>query len=140
MADQLLLGLKFLEKNMGGDLGDIFKTAISTDSDWFPLYDMVETQSGITIHCCLPGVKKNNTHIDFKLDTLTIHGKSSLHKPDSSIIKHEIPYGAFKRTINLPFIVLNRNSILTELEGGILRIIIAKPNDIEASTFTINLD
>ncbi|MBL8905129.1 MAG: Hsp20/alpha crystallin family protein [Rhizobiales bacterium] len=86
----------------------------------------------------LPGMERNNLHIEAKENTIRIHGNKSQNYPkEVSVHRRERGFGAFDRTITLP-IPVDANAIRAEYNDGILALFLppaesAKPRSIEIS-------
>jgi len=124
-----------------------FKTQVdSLFEDWFgrsmggtlaPRVDIAEDKGTITVTAELPGVSENDIDIAVRDDQLTIKGvKQSEHeekKESEGHILHrtERSYGAFQRTLTLPYRV-EPDAITATFKDGILKVTIPKPADAQA--------
>ena len=121
-----------------------FKTQIdSLFEDWFgrsmggvlaPRVDVAEDDQSVTLTAELPGVSENDIDVSLVGDQLTIKGeKRSEHedKKDShgfSLHRTERSYGAFQRTITVPYRV-DPDLVAAQFNDGVLRITLPKPAD-----------
>jgi HSP20 family protein len=121
-----------------------FKTQVdSLFEDWFgrsmggtlaPRVDVAEDRGVITVTAELPGVSEKDIDIALRDDQLTIKGeKRSEHeerKESEGHVLHrtERSYGAFQRTLTLPYRV-EPEQITATFKDGILRLTIPKPAD-----------
>jgi HSP20 family protein len=121
-----------------------FKTQIdSLFEDWFgrsmggvlaPRVDVAEDDQSVTLTAELPGVNENDIDVSLVGDQLTIKGeKRSEHedKKDSqgfSLHRTERSYGAFQRTITVPYQV-DPDLVAAQFKDGVLRITLPKPAD-----------
>jgi HSP20 family protein len=124
-----------------------FKTQVdSLFEDWFgrsmggtlaPRVDIAEDKGTITVTAELPGVAENDINIALRDDQLTIKGeKRSEHeetKESEGHIQHrtERSYGAFQRTLTLPYRV-EPEQITATFKDGVLKVTIPKPADAQA--------
>jgi len=124
-----------------------FKTQVdSLFEDWFgrsmggtlaPRVDIAEDRGMITVTAELPGVTEKDIDIALREDQLTIKGeKRSEHQETSEsqghvLHKTERTYGAFHRTLTLPYRV-EPDQITATFKDGILKVTIPKPADAQA--------
>jgi len=124
-----------------------FKTQVdSLFEDWFgrsmggtlaPRVDITEDNRMITVTAELPGVSEKDIDIALRDDQLTIKGeKRSEHEENKESEGHvlhrtERSYGAFQRTLTLPYRV-EPEQIAATFKEGVLRITIPKPADAQA--------
>jgi HSP20 family protein len=123
------------------------KTQVDTlFEDWFgrsmggtlaPRVDIAEDKGMITVTAELPGVSENDIDIALRDDQLTIKGeKRSEHEEKKEGEAHllhrtERSYGAFQRTLTLPYRV-EPEQITATFRDGVLRVTIPKPADAQA--------
>ena len=121
-----------------------FKTQIdSLFEDWFgrsmggilaPRIDVAEDDRSVTLTAELPGVSESDIDVSLVGDQLTIRGeKRSEHEDkkdaqDFSLHRSERSYGAFQRTITVPYRV-DPDLIAAQFKDGVLRITLPKPAD-----------
>ena len=124
-----------------------FKTQVdSLFEDWFgrsmggtlaPRVDIAEDGGMITVTAELPGVTEKDIDIALREDQLTIKGeKRSEHQETNEsqghvLHKTERSYGAFHRTLTLPYRV-EPDQITATFKDGILKVTIPKPADAQA--------
>jgi HSP20 family protein len=124
-----------------------FKTQVdSLFEDWLgrsmggtlaPRVDIAEDKGMITVTAELPGVSENDIDIALRDDQLTIKGeKRSEHEEKREGETHvlhrtERSYGAFQRTLTLPYRV-EPEQITAHFKDGVLRVTIPKPADAQA--------
>jgi HSP20 family protein len=121
-----------------------FKTQVdSLFEDWFgrsmggvlaPRIDVSEDEKAVTVTAELPGVNEKDIDVSLVGDQLTIKGeKRSEHEEKKDVEGHvvhrtERSYGAFQRTITLPYQV-DPNQVSADFKDGLLRIMLPKPPD-----------
>lgn len=120
--------------NSDGDLRGAFQHLINTGltdkSTWHPVIDMIDTDEKLFVVIEIPGVNSDDIIIDFYNNKLDISGsKKNIYK--DKFFRKEILYGDFKRVINLPICVTNKNNIKTTFKNGVLHIEINKKNEID---------
>lgn len=71
---------------------------------WMPAADVSETGDDFVVSMLLPGVQKEDVHIDIKERRLTVDGERFREKEngDSKVLRREQFYGKFHRCIELP--------------------------------------
>jgi HSP20 family protein len=121
-----------------------FKTQVdSLFEDWFgrsmggvlaPRLDVAEDEKAVTLTAELPGVNEKDIDVSLVGDQLTIKGeKRSEHEEKKDVEGHvvhrtERSYGAFQRTITLPY-QIDPNRVSADFKDGVLRIMLPKPPD-----------
>jgi HSP20 family protein len=121
-----------------------FKTQIdSLFEDWFgrsmggvlaPRVDIAEDDTAVTLTAELPGVKEADIEVSLVGDQLSIKGeKRSEHdeKKDMegrTVHRMERSYGAFQRTLTLPYQV-DPAQVSAQFRDGVLTISLPKPPD-----------
>jgi len=126
-----------------------FKTQIdSLFEDWFgrsmggtlaPRVDLTEDEMALTVTAELPGVSESDIDISVRDHQLTLKGeKRSEHEDKKEREGHvlhrvERSYGAFQRTLTLPYCV-EPDRITATFKDGVLKIILPKPADAQAQT------
>ncbi|MDM0032126.1 Hsp20/alpha crystallin family protein [Variovorax sp. J22P271] len=101
-----------------------------------PPVDVLEDENGISLYADLPGVSRDNLHIQVEGVTLTIDAEMNLKLPEGLQSSHtEVGAGRFHRTFTLSA-ELDAEKVNAELADGVLRLRIpkaehAKPRRIE---------
>jgi len=121
-----------------------FKTQVDTlFEDWFgrsmggvlaPRVDVTEDEKAVTLTAELPGVTEKDIDVSLVGDQLTIKGeKRSEHEARKEMEGHivhrtERSYGAFQRTITVPYQV-DPSQVSADFKDGVLKITLPKPPD-----------
>lgn len=107
-----------------------------------PRIDMVETEQEIQINAELPGVDEKNIDVQLSGDLLTIRGEKRVEHEaedkDKSYHVVERSYGAFARTIQLPF-QAEPEKAEARFDKGVLRVKIPKPQEAQQKTKRIEV-
>ena len=106
-----------------------FESADSAENEvWRPRVDIVDGENQITINAELPGLKKEDIHIDVKDGILTLTGERSEEKEvkEARYYRRERVSGTFQRSFSLPE-GLNTETIAAEYKDGVLSVAIPKP-------------
>ena len=99
----------------------------SAHSDWQPRVDMCETPEAFIVEVELPGMQREDVHIEMQDDTLYITGerRTTSERQERSYYRMERHYGRFERQLQLPGGVA-RGAIRAEFDAGILIITLPK--------------
>jgi HSP20 family molecular chaperone IbpA len=94
---------------------------------WNPSVDLRETADAFIIEADLPGVKKEDVHVEVQNSQVQLEGWRSREETDENGQFHTIERasGHFLRRLALPESV-EKNAIQAEFKDGVLRIILAK--------------
>lgn len=110
------------------------------DERFVPAVDIRETDDKYLIEAELPGIKKEDVHIEVKDGVLTIRGerKHEEEKKEGNYTRIERAYGQFQRTFTLP-VNVEEEKIDAAFKDGILTVELpkgekAKPKQIEIKT------
>lgn len=92
-----------------------------------PRVDMVDRDNEFLIRAEVPGIDKEQLHLDLAGDLLTLHGERqhATTQEGDHIYRSEIVQGAFSRSIRLPA-GLNTEAIEATFENGILEVHVPK--------------
>ena len=142
IQDLFLTSLSNLQTD-GGDLrGSLNQILNNMNGAWVPAIDIFDSKDMLIVYVELPGY-----HIDIKVDfssnKLTISGSkynnnNNLNISIDTVIKNEIAYGKYSRTILLPIHISNKKNVTTEYKNGLLCIKINKNNE-EPNQFVIKI-
>lgn len=94
---------------------------------WSPACDIYETENEIVVKAELPEVKKDDVHVSFENNLLTIRGERKFSEETKQENYHRVErsYGEFTRSFTLPNFV-DTNKINAEFKDGLLRVTMAK--------------
>ncbi|RNI23741.1 Hsp20/alpha crystallin family protein [Rufibacter latericius] len=92
-----------------------------------PQVDTCETEKGYELEMALPGLKKEDIHLDFQQGLLTISGERHFKNEQQDKRYHliESQYGSFSRSFQFPDTV-NADNIEAAFENGILHVRVPK--------------
>ena len=107
--------------------------------DWNPVVDVYENDNNIVIKAELPGVDKENIHIDVKDGVLTLKGERSSDNEvkEDNYYRRERKLGKFVRHFKLPGEV-DEEKISADYKDGILKIDIPKPEEHKPKKITVH--
>ncbi|HDQ14526.1 MAG TPA: Hsp20/alpha crystallin family protein [Sediminispirochaeta sp.] len=97
-----------------------------------PPLDLIETADSVEILCDMPGVAKDKLELSVSGNVLTLKGEKLSEEPkdESKKYRQETLSGSFQRTISVPE-TADPNKIDAELRDGVLRISIAKREEVK---------
>jgi HSP20 family protein len=102
----------------------------------FPSINVEEDKDGVHIVAEVPGIPKEDVKLQIHDGTLTISGerKTPENAQNSEVLRREIRYGSFSRTIDLPESI-DTEKVTADYANGVLRIALpkreaAKPKEI----------
>jgi HSP20 family protein len=86
---------------------------------WSPAVDIFEKGDTITVKIEVPGMKLEDIDVNVTEDTLTVKGerRTETAVKDEDYFRSEIAYGAFFRTIDLPFNIDTKSSEAVYQDG-----------------------
>ena len=103
---------------------------LETAEGMLPSVDIYEKENKIFINAELPGVAKEDIHVDVKGRLLTLSGesKSDNEVKDENNYRRERRYGKFERTFNLAF-EIDPEKIEARYENGVLSLEVPRPEE-----------
>jgi HSP20 family protein len=115
-----------LQRQMNQLLDSVWSTRAADDGAWSPLVDIEETDDAWTVEADLPGVKKDNIHLDASDSELVITGEISERERKGALRRRTRRTGRFEYRVTLPGDVDTEN-IDASLSDGVLTVRIPKP-------------
>lgn len=99
-----------------------------------PAVDIFETDEGLTLMADLPGVNKEDLHVDIDQNLLTVQANAKSHLNGEPVLR-EFLHGNFYRQFQLPD-EIDPGKIAAEMKNGVLTLQLpkseaAKPRHIE---------
>jgi len=89
--------------------------------------DLINNEDYITIRIEVPGISKGSINMNVFNNELTLEYIKQIPYNETDTIEiREIQYGTFSRTLILPVSVTNKDNIKTNLDQGLLTILIDK--------------
>jgi HSP20 family protein len=98
-----------------------------------PAVEVCDTKDAVVVKAQVPGVSKDQLHVDITDDTLTLKGemKEEEKKEGKNYSRREFHYGAFARTLTLPMAV-QADKATAQLKDGVLEITLPKSASAQA--------
>lgn len=133
--------MKLMKRNNG-----FFPTLWSgfADDDWFrtpeltnwtsstPAVNIMETDDGFKVEMAVPGMNKEDFHIDLDKDVLTISAEDKFENEEKDTegryTRREFSYSSFNRSFNLPKMI-DGDKITATYMDGVLGITIPKKEE-----------
>ncbi|MFQ3623282.1 MAG: Hsp20/alpha crystallin family protein [Acetobacteraceae bacterium] len=109
-------------------------------TEWRPAIDVKETETGLTVTAELPGLSEQDVELTVDDDVLTIKGekKSETTKDEKGWHVQERSYGAFVRTLQLPF-APKPDEVSASFAKGVLTVTLPKPPDAAKTSSRIQI-
>jgi HSP20 family protein len=118
-------------------LNNMFADLYGTGRGWTPAVDIFESKDReYVIKADLPEMKREDIHLSFENNVLTLSGERTLEQPEG-LHRSERFHGAFSRSFTLPNTV-DGNGITAAYKDGVLTVRVpqreeAKPKQIEVT-------
>ena len=110
----------------------MFENFFNQPLSLFPMMDVAETNEEFLVTAELPGMKRNDIHVEFDNGMLTIRGEKTDERKEGDGERRyhlwERSYGSFNRTLTLPAEV-EGTKIVAEFADGILTVHVPKSAD-----------
>lgn len=119
-----------IEAEINKIMGEVFfqkREFLGLDESWIPCVDISEKEDEINVEIELPGVAQKEINILLHSNRLEISGvkKENLSKERIKYLRLEREYGAFRRYIFLPSVVIP-DKAKASLENGVLTVVLRK--------------
>ena len=98
-----------------------------------PAVEMCDTKDAVIVKAQVPGISKDQLHVDITDETLTLKGEMQEEEKQEgkTFYRREFHYGAFERTIDLPMAV-QADKATAQLKDGVLEITLPKSASAQA--------
>jgi len=105
---------------------------------WTPHVDIYETKDQISLEAELPGMNKEDIHLTFENNVLTLSGERRFEKDVEGQNYHRVEraYGSFTRSFTLPNTV-SGEGITAEYRNGVLYLSLPKKEEVKARRIEI---
>jgi HSP20 family protein len=113
----------------------------SVPSHWCPAVDICESGDTFVLSAELPGMAREDIHLEITDDRLVLRGERLPHTDPSSASYHRIerPNGIFQRVFRLPTVVDPGAASATYREG-VLRVTLPKRSGAEARAIPVQVE
>ena len=111
-----------------------------TGFDWTPSIDVSETPTSYLVKAELPGVKKDDVHVEFDDGVLTVEGERRQEKEEKGKRFHKVEraYGKFVRRFALPTEVDGVHA-KAEFKDGVLQVHLPKTATAKAKAIEVKV-
>ncbi len=111
-------------------LFDDFAKAETAPTTWTPAVQVVESETALTLHVQLPGVKADDIDVQASREVVAISGNrtAATLAEGNQLRRNEFRYGAFRRVVSLP-VAVDPNQVTADYEAGILVLTLPKAED-----------
>lgn len=103
-----------------------------------PMIDVAETADGLELSAELPGVAEDDVEVSVEDRLLTIKGEKKSETEDKDRHVFERSYGAFQRSMTLPF-APDADQVKAHFDKGVLKIALPKPPEAKARSNRIEI-
>jgi HSP20 family protein len=112
-----------------------------TTGVWFPAVDILESKDSYLIRAELPGMKKEDVHLEVQEGALTLSGERKLEEPANGVEYHRIERvaGKFSRTFYLPQ-TIKQDDIKATFRDGILEVHVPKTDEAKPKQIAISVN
>ena len=132
-----------------GNINDLFEDAYGRSrhmhaaptGTWCPPVDILESKDSYVIRAELPGMKKEDFHLEVEDGTLTLSGERKFEEPTNGDEYHRVERlaGKFSRSFDLPQAV-KHDEIKATYRDGILEVYVPKAEEAKPRQITISLN
>ena len=105
---------------------------------WNPHVDIYENKDQFRLEVELPGMNKDDIHLTFENNVLTVSGERRFENEQQEKNYHRVerPYGSFTRSFTLPSTV-SGDGITAEYRDGVLYLSLPKREEVKARRIEI---
>jgi len=105
---------------------------------WSPAVDIFETGDEIIVKAEVPGLAKDQIHVEVENGVLTLHGERKFEREVKEENYHRVErtYGAFHRSFSLPGSV-DAEKVRAEMKDGILEVRLGKREQAKPKQITV---
>jgi len=109
--------------------------------EWLPVVDILESRNSYLIRAELPGMKREEVGLEFKVETLTLSGEKKSEAPAEGATYHraERVSGKFSRSFHLPQ-TIKPEDITANYRDGILEIHVPKAEEMKSKQIAISVN
>jgi len=108
---------------------------------WYPPVDILESKDSYLIRAELPGMKKEDIHLELKDGTLTLSGERRFDESANGVEYHRVERvsGRFSRSFYLPQTV-KQDGIKATYREGILEVLVPKAEEAKPKQITVTVN
>ena len=131
-----------INKLFGNLLTDsLHDNALTKRLQWNPKVELKETAKEFLHTADLPGCNKNDVHLSFDNDFLSIKGERKFEKKEENEKYHlsERCYGSFERQFYLPENLVDKEKVDAKFENGVLSVSLHKKHEVQKEAKKIEI-
>lgn len=110
---------RLFERVLGG--GGFSAATLSGDGSWQPAIDVVETPGAFLVYAELPGVRREDIHLEVRGRQLELSGRRDRVEGEATFRRLERAYGSFRRNVLLGGDV-DADAVTATFRQGVLEI------------------
>lgn len=124
-----------------GDWIDNMQSKTALRNEFVPALNVNEMENSVIVEAELPGMNKENVEVFLDHGMLTIKGekKKEQEHSDSKRSYYESSFGSFTRTVRLPY-EIDKERVKADFNNGVLKIELAKSDEMKKKSRRINID
>jgi HSP20 family protein len=113
----------------------------SAPSIWYPPVDILESKDSYLIRAELPGMKKEDVHVEVQQGSLYLSGERKFDEPAEGVEyqRTERVAGKFSRSFSLPQ-TIKQDGIKASYRDGILEIYVPKADEAKPRQIAITMN
>jgi len=123
------------------ELDRLFNHNISSreEASWYPAVELSEDNEYFYLKALMPGIPPENIDVEANASDSLVTIKSwNYNNEEESVLRSEIPYGQFTRTIKLP-VKFDSENVQSHFENGLLLLKFPKEQR-KANSFKISVN
>jgi HSP20 family protein len=108
---------------------------------WYPPVDILESKDSYRIRAELPGMKKEDIHLELEDETLTLSGERKFEEPSNGDEYHRVERlaGKFSRSFHV-LQAVKHEGINATYRDGILEVVVPKAEEAKPRQITVSLN
>jgi HSP20 family protein len=108
---------------------------------WYPPVDILESKDSYLIRAELPGMKKEDVHVEIQEDALMLNGERKFDEPANGVEYHRVERvaGKFSRSFYLPQ-KINQDEIKATFRDGVLEVHVPKADEAKPKQIAISVN
>lgn len=116
-----------------------FEGNANRENFWQPAVELIDDRDRLILRMPLAGIAKEDIEIEASQKSVSVSGERHRLKSESSrYLYSELPYGKFKRQVNLPVAIVN-TEVKANYEMGILTLMLPKVEEAKHKVVKVTL-
>jgi HSP20 family protein len=118
-----------------------FTSRTDEECELVPRADIIERKDEYVVFVEMPGVSKDDFHVDLENNVLTIRGKKNIHekRDDEQFIRVERQCGNYKRSFRLGE-EIEKDKIEAKYRDGVLEVVLPKAEQVKPKSIEIKIN